>query len=152
MKIVINNCYGGFGLSPLAIKRLAELNGQQAYFFAGLGEKRGPVALEIAEKAFSYSAYTVPNPDEVAGDTKDWYSWPIEQRQASNKAWGEITLDQRPANRADPKLIQVVEELGEKAAGNFAELKIIEIPDGTDWEIGEYDGMERVDEKHQSWS
>jgi len=33
MKIVINKCYGGFGLSPLAIKELAKLNKKKCYFF-----------------------------------------------------------------------------------------------------------------------
>ena len=54
--------------------------------------------------------------------------------------------------RNDPVLIKVVEALGEKANGTFAELKIVEIPDGTDWEIDEYDGSETIHEKHKSWS
>ena len=45
--------------------------------------------------------------------------------------------------RDDPRLIQVVEELREKANGPYAELKVIEIPDGVPWEIDDYDGYER---------
>jgi hypothetical protein len=44
-----------------------------------------------------------------------------------------------------------VETLGEKANGSFAELKIVEVPDYIDWVINEYDGLESVEEKHQSW-
>ena len=32
-KIVINNCYGGFSLSPIAIKRFYELKGILIYFY-----------------------------------------------------------------------------------------------------------------------
>ena len=54
--------------------------------------------------------------------------------------------------RDDPKLIQVVEELGESSWGSCAQLKIIEIPDNIKWEIEEYDGQEWVSEVHRTWS
>lgn len=53
--------------------------------------------------------------------------------------------------RNDPLLIQVVEELQEKANGSCAKLKIVEIPDGIEWEIDEYDGQESIHEKHDTW-
>ena len=47
--------------------------------------------------------------------------------------------------RDDPKLIQVVEELGESSWGSCAQLKIIEIPDGAlRYQILEYDGWESI--------
>lgn len=54
--------------------------------------------------------------------------------------------------RDDLALIQVVEELGKKADGRHASLKIVEIPNGAQWEISEYDGAEWVAEKHRTWS
>jgi len=92
-KIVINKCYGGFGLS------------------------------EAAERAYK----------ELAGITDpDWYH--------------------REVARDDPYLVRVVEDLGEKADGSFANLKIVEIPADVNWEIGEYDGVEWVAEVHRTWS
>jgi hypothetical protein len=58
----------------------------------------------------------------------------------------------RKIARNDEQLVQVVEEMGSAANGPSAILKIIDVPDGTDWQIEEYDGMERVAEKHQTWS
>jgi len=58
----------------------------------------------------------------------------------------------RRIERADPILIKVVEELGEAADGRCAKLKVLEIPDGVEWEIEEYDGKEWVSEVHQTWS
>lgn len=46
--------------------------------------------------------------------------------------------------RHDPILIQVIEELGsDRASGNHAQLKIVEIV-GRTYRIEEYDGMESV--------
>ncbi len=61
---------------------------------------------------------------------------------------GEM-FDQK--NRADPKLVEVVEELRSKANGIHARLKVVVIPDDVEWEIVEQDGMESVHEKHRSW-
>lgn len=57
----------------------------------------------------------------------------------------------RDIPRNDSHLLQVLEELEEEANGSCAELGIIEIPEGVDWEIDEYDGKEHVAEKHRVW-
>ena len=57
-----------------------------------------------------------------------------------------------PVDRSDPALVDVVETLGEKADGGFAELKIVEVPDDVKWHIEEYDGKEWVAEDHRTWS
>jgi len=93
-KIVINNCYGGFGLSELAINRLKELG----------------------------------YPTDEAGNI-NYYDIP----------------------RDDSLLVRVVEELGDLANDSYARLKIVEIPDDTEWVIKEYDGNEWVAEKHRTW-
>jgi hypothetical protein len=55
-------------------------------------------------------------------------------------------------NRADEDLVAVVETLGGAANGSCANLKVVEIPDGVEWFINEYDGMEHVAERHRTWS
>ena len=55
-------------------------------------------------------------------------------------------------DRADPDLVQVVEELGEESYDRYADLKIVEIPEDVDWYIHEYDGLEHVAERHRTWS
>ena len=57
------------------------------------------------------------------------------------------------AYRSHPALIAAVEEIGlERAAARFAELKIVEVPDGIDCYIHDYDGSETVHETHRVWS
>jgi hypothetical protein len=53
--------------------------------------------------------------------------------------------------RNDPILVEVVEELGEKADGSFSKLEIVEIPDDVVWQIEEYDGREWIAEQHRTW-
>lgn len=90
-KIVINNCWGGFGLSDAAIERYQELSGS---------------------------------------DGSSYHS----------------------IERDDTLLVQVVEELGESSNGKYSELKVVEIPDGINWYIHDYDGCETINEVHRSWS
>ena len=56
-----------------------------------------------------------------------------------NQAFYDWDLD-----RTDPILVQIIEELGERASGRFAELYIRELPEGTRYRIDEYDGLESV--------
>jgi len=90
MKIVINKCWGGYGLS------------RAAYKFMGL----------------------------------EW------------DGYGYAFSD----DRSNPKLIHCLETIGEAiSSGEHAKLRIVEIPDGIDYYINDYDGMESIHEKHKSW-
>jgi hypothetical protein len=54
--------------------------------------------------------------------------------------------------RNDADLVEVVERLGSAADGKFSSLKVVEIPEGVEWQIMEYDGREHVAEVHRTWS
>jgi hypothetical protein len=135
MKIVINKCYGGFGLSPLAFKRLAKLQGKQVYFYVPIDD--------------SDDYFKVNNIDDIKDSI---YFYPV------TKDLGHIASENDVFNyifktpeRNDSLLVRVIEELGDKANGEYAELKIVEIPDDVDWIIEEYDGVEWVSERHRTW-
>jgi len=56
-------------------------------------------------------------------------------------------------DRANPRLIEVVEELGlEASADEISKLRIVEIPDDVEWEINGHAGSEWITEKHRTWS
>ncbi len=51
-----------------------------------------------------------------------------------------------------PKVVECVESLGQKAAGKYCYLKIVEIPDNIEYEIhAADDGTEYIAEKHRKW-
>ena len=54
--------------------------------------------------------------------------------------------------RDDVVLVQIIEQLGDRASGGYAKLSIVEVPDGVKWHISEYDGIEWVAENHRTWS
>jgi hypothetical protein len=140
MKLVINRCYGGFGISHEGMMRYFEIKGQKVWPEQGGGYW----------KFWTY--WTVKpedRPESKEGD--DFYKLPLEERAAYNKAHSELTVYQRDVPRNDPALVQMVEELGKKADGEHAELVVVEIPNDISWDIAEYDGMERVEEKHRAW-
>ena len=58
----------------------------------------------------------------------------------------------RDIERHDPVLVEVVQELGAKAGGKFSDLNVVEVPDGVNYVVEEYDGKEWVAEVHRTWS
>ena len=54
--------------------------------------------------------------------------------------------------RADKRLIEAIEEVGEeKSSTRLSRIVIIDIPDDVEWEIDDYDGIESIHEVHRSW-
>jgi hypothetical protein len=134
-KIAYNKCFGGFSLSHEAHLRYAEIKGIKVY-----PEK---------EERFSFWTYWIVPKDERGGimTTQEFMAEPdFGKRKASNQAYAEKTLPSlRDICRHDPVLIQVIEELGERANGECAQLAIEELPSGTAYRIDEYDGRETVE-------
>ena len=64
---------------------------------------------------------------------------------------GDEWFNEREIDRNDATLVRVVQELGEKANGFCARLKIISIPVDVQWEVIEYDGLEHIAEKARKW-
>lgn len=54
-------------------------------------------------------------------------------------------------DRTDPRLVECVEKLGDRASGSLSALKVVEVPDDVDWTIEDYDGVETVEEIHRIW-
>lgn len=122
MKVVINTCFGGFGLSEAAIKLYCELRNMPVY-------KRGT----------GWDTWWVKCPVDVFDTLSD--------EEKDNMYFSEYSIE-----RDDPILVQVVERLGQAANGMCAELTVVEIPDNVEWYIEEYDGKEHIAEVHRTWS
>ena len=143
MKIVINECYGGFGLSKEACQRYFDLKGQQVW-------------IEVYKKFSALDMFTVwlVSPEErlEIKEGEAYYKMSRDERTDYNWKYSQqIWYQGDNLTRNDPILVQVVEEMGDKAWGRYAKLAIVEIPDDVDWIVEEHDGMEWVAEKHRTW-
>ena len=99
-----------------------------------------------------WTYWTVKPEDRMESkEGEDFYKMSMNERAAYNKAHSEQTVYEREIERDDPALVQVVEELGARASGDHAELTVVEIPDGVNYIIEEYDGREHVAERHRTW-
>jgi len=138
MKIVINQCYGGFSLSDEAIKLYASKKG---------------ITLYPEKETFGFTTYWIVPPEDRPQKPPAAYRRENSEseRIAYNKAYSRSIFSDRELSRDDPILIEVVEELEAAANGRHAELAVVEIPDDVHWIIQEYDGCEWIAEKHRTW-
>ena len=141
MKVVINKCYGGFGLSKEAFVRYGEITGKKVWIEDDTKYK----SLGI------FTVWTCPPEERPENREEEFYSMSMEERTAYNESYRKNTLDCYSMQRNDPALVQLVEEMGEKAFGRHAELSVVQIPDDVQYEIEEYDGKEWVAEVHRTW-
>jgi hypothetical protein len=140
MKVVINNCHGGFGLSHEAVMRYFEIKGIAVY-------------PEQGKDSWGFWTYwTVKPEDRVEVKEGDaFYEMSQADRREYNKKVSEQSVRERDIQRHDPALVQTVEEMGDEANGTYAELKVVDIPDDVDYVVEEYDGMEHIAEAHRTW-
>ena len=139
MKLVINKCYGGFGLSDKAIEMIMKRKGLGCYrykqtkysFESGINEY---IRCEEFDENTLFTYYQTEDLGEKVNNLPSETCW----------YYGNL-------ERNDEDLIAVVEELGEEADGRFANLRIVDIPDDIEWELEYYDGVETVHELHRSW-
>lgn len=155
-KVVINDCYGGYSLSPAGMEALLERKGQKAYHYANarkpaqhsrVGQFEGDVTAPDFDRFVRWRpggerdlgiVYTF---SKDLGDEFHKDDWPRDDSYVSS----------RDDRRDDPDLVAIVEELGQAAWGAHAALKVVEVPDGVQWQIEEYDGVEWVSETHRTW-
>jgi len=120
-KIIFNTCFGGASLSDKAIERYAELKGITLY--------KG----EQSSFGGSHHYYLCSE-----SERRTW----LDTDPKHNDMY--FSCRDILADRTDPVLIQVIEELGNDANGWAADLQITELPAGTQYHIHEYDGNERI--------
>lgn len=138
MKIAINRCFGGFGLSDKAIEMIMKRKGFGCYKYKRTKYKFRDGVDEFtridnneSSLLFDYCTKDLGKKINEIPDENYWYYDDLE--------------------RTDEDLISVIEELGTEASGDYGDVAVIEIPDDVDWEIDDYDGIETIHEKHRVW-
>lgn len=136
MKIVLNKCFGGFGLSHKAKMEIMKRKNTTVFPYVHDLEKEEVWTRFDGQKVglMDFIGYCEKDP----GTDQVELSW---GEMDAQYVFADVDFDS-DSKRGDKDLVEVVAELGEEANGPFADLRIVEIPDGCEWEISEYDGVE----------
>lgn len=145
-RVVINTCFGGFGISDAAYEKLGEwgipirkYEQQERDSETGLFK---PQPLNEGEVIFDRDLTGAEESPLAA------IYWQYRGSRVQGRYWDSWLDD----SRSHPLLLRVVEELGEAANGQFAKLRIVEIPADVEYTIEEYDGLEHIAEAHRTWN
>jgi hypothetical protein len=146
MKIVINDCFGGFGLSDAAYEQLIAWGVPVRKYNE---QKKDPTTnLYLPEPANDgeviFDRELTPLGENVFNDLYHKYK----PNAIGGRYWDSWTRE----NRSHPLVVRVVEALGAAASGKHSCLKVVEIPDGVDYSVEEYDGQEHIAERHRTWA
>lgn len=141
-KIVINDCYGGFGLSFEAVMHYLELIGQDVW-----PEEDSKFSRLVGPTYWLLP----PGPARMRPEPENWHTMSLADRAAHNAAYSQQVFSPREIARDDAYLVATVEALGKGANGQHSNLKVVTIPADIEWQIDEYDGAEWVAEKHRIW-
>ena len=146
MKVVINKCYGGFSVSLDGCRWMAERGHEAA--------KKEVADYEEELRTFEHYKTHGVLPGEGEESIRRFRTGMFDISIKYNKL--PDFHSGSDFERHDPLLVACVEELGGEhrkgASGECAKLAIVEVPDGVDYEIQEYDGQEWIAEKHRTWA
>lgn len=144
MKVVINKCFGGFGLSPLAMVELIKLGSPIIESYPAIEYYGGNNPKIDRDWKANYERDLTAAVNEIEGYKFGLFSTLYKDEMVYNyKRADEF--------RTDPLLVKVVKKLGKRANGYCADLKIIDVPVTVKFQIEEYDGLEHIAEVHQTW-
>ena len=137
MKVILNKCYGGFHLSHEAYMLYAKKKGLILY----------PYALDYSTDTYHY----INNPENESKYTIHYFTKNYGDTVSFKDVEDKYLFWLNHLYRDDPILVEVVEELGERANGHFADLVVADIPDNMGYVIDSYDGKETLHQKVQEW-
>ena len=144
IRIVINKCFGGFGISAEALYELIKMKSKcvkkipaKEYYGGKDGDWEARYKKDLGTRCKEFkNGFLIYDLINILYKKDNVYCLKDEFEDSV---------------RSDPDLVAVVEKLKEKANGICAKLEIVEVPDGVDFSIEEYDGMEHIAEKHRTW-
>lgn len=129
MKIILNKCFGGFGISKEGYELYAKKKGLNLYIY---------------ESEFKYGKFIYKKTNDTSIMNDYFIKDMGDNVEISDKDYKKYLLYLNEKYRQDPTLIEVVEELKDKASGRFGDLEVVEIPDNCYYKIDEYDGVETI--------
>lgn len=139
MKIVLNGCYGGFGLSYEAMVLYWHARCRDLYFYRDIS------VYDDYSKVHKYERISLLDIQQSRNTWTGFIYCTTKDQGEYLDHFPECVVSDKDIDRTDPILVSVVEIMGSEAAsGRFAKLYIEEIPKGTQYKIDNYDGIESL--------
>lgn len=149
-KVIINKCFGGYGFDPFTVQKYAEAKGVRLYWYkrdcnvyiGNLKEYMVKIPFEMIMKDDGVRLWYVALTKDM-GDSyiRDWND--------ENVCSNEFEIPNNDTSRTDPVLIGIIEKYGDQNTHSCHAPTVVEVPDGVEWIIEEYDGFETLHEKHR---
>ncbi len=141
MEIAVNKCFGGFSPSMRAYREYLKLKGKKSFFYK-------QTKFDFKDEKEEHTR--IDNIDKKESGLFSCYSKDFGKK--TNKLDGRYFVYLRDDKlRIDKDFIKVVKKLKKKVNTSVSDIKIIKIPDGIDWEIDNYGGVESIHKEHRSW-
>lgn len=102
------------------------------------------IVINTCYGGFSLSREAVLLGRELSGNP-EWCPHSLKEDKYPDGSSLSMDFGRWRGSRSDPTLVQIVEQIGEKANGAYANLAVVSVPDGTRYCIQEYDGNERIE-------
>lgn len=163
--VVLNHCFGGFSVSEEGVRRYLELKGvpfiEKAGNYGGSAFyiNKDNVFDQLVCRTCNFTMHDCHCNSRLCTIYDDLIKLkctctPNEHGFYPNcRCTKKYFFGDRSFKRTDPLLVQVVQELKEKANGMCAKLHIEYLPKGTKYRINEYDGSESIETEHDiCWS
>lgn len=132
-EIVLNKCFGGFGLSPLALSELCKRKGVDCYVYVESNTNKGEYIqtspIDVPPSKGFFTIYINKDLGKV-----------INVYDLSKEDYVDLG-DYIP--RHDKDLVEVVKKLGDDANGYCADLRVEKISSKL-YKINDYDGSETI--------
>lgn len=149
-KVIINKCYGGYGFESFTIQKYADAKGIPLYWYT---RDYKCDAGRLKEK---WDRTTIDEIEEQEGLRMG--NWPLIEDMGNSFIfkWDDEVLDRlvyhlppEEESRTDPVLIEIIEQYGDRNRYGCHCPTVVEVPDGVEWIVEEYDGFESIHEAHR---
>ena len=141
-KVILNKCFGGFDVSPKAYQLYAMYKGYSHLYKYQPTSSLNNVTYKLVDLFDEHLLHFY---------VTKYFGKEFSKNDISKEDWEKHILYLNDDNREDDILIKVVEELGDEASGRFGQLVVVQIPDDLDYVIDNYDGIEILHARVETW-
>lgn len=159
-KIVINNCFGGFSVSPEIAIELFKIENklEKVFIYSSINEGECDSIMydyaridNVSFDKFGRFKNDMLMNFEVYLSSENIGTF-IKHNQLKNTVSKYLLTAMQEIDRENIHLIDMIAKFGvDRCSGEYSNLKVVEIPSDIEYQIEDCDGNEWIAEKHRIW-